>query len=318
MHLIIKATLKCNFNCTFCSAGLLKSSKITEHLDDRIKERVLKLKPDSITVAGGDPLLAKPTFFHELLAITGCPIGIVSNLKDFYLYPYKWRKLFMDPRISVCTSFQYGNARKWDKDTVYNEEKFIEVETLFNKEVGYTPSFIAVISKENEDRAIDHLLLAKKLGTKCRLNGLNAVGKSSSYYPRYKMIDIWNQIFERGLQEYCMEIEPFKKGNCPFDSNYLCQSTIRSCWIDDKDELIYGNCEDLTCKGIRLQDPEEDRPIPKRMLPKSFINKDCKLCPLCALCNSCYANQLQAFNVPEYCEEMKKRIPIIKKWGWKI
>lgn len=318
MHLIIKATLDCNFSCTFCSAGLLKSLHKPTRVDDRIKERISVLEPDSITVAGGDPLMVEPSYYEDLLSCIKCPIGLVSNLKDFYLNPDKWVPTLSNPRIGVTTSFQYGNARKWDRNTVYTEDKFIEVMNLFKDKIGYMPSFIAVISEENEARALDHLLLAKRLGTKCRLNGQNAVGKSSTYYPRYKMIDIWANIFEQGLQDYCMEIEPFKQGNCAFDSQYLCQSTIRSCWVNSHNEFVYGNCEDLTCQGIRLQDPKEEKPEPKRALPKKFINENCKLCELCALCNSCYSNQIQAFKCPEYCDEMKKRIEKVKKWKWKI
>lgn len=50
--------------------------------------------------------MASPKFFEELLSTTSCPIGIVSNLKGFYLSPNKWKEILSNERIKVATSFQ--------------------------------------------------------------------------------------------------------------------------------------------------------------------------------------------------------------------
>mgnify|MGYP003186119236 CR=1 FL=1 len=316
MHLIIKGTLQCNFACSFCSAGYLKSG-FTSELSPKIKEVITRLNPDSIGISGGDPLMCSPKFFEDLLAFTTCPISLVSNLKGFYLSPNKWKHLLLDSRISVCTSFQYGNGRKWDKNTVYTEDIFRAVMRKFKEEIGYVPPFISVINKGNEEQALKHLLLAKELGTVCRLNGMNCSGISIDYYPRYKMVDIWNQIYEQGLEQYLMEVVPLYRGNCELNTNLLCQSTIRTCWVDMEGNLIYGQCEDLTAQGQRLP-LEETKPLPIMEAPKEYINSKCKYCELCNFCNACELNRKQAINCPEYCEEMLKRKEIIIKRGWAI
>lgn len=69
----------------------------------------------------------------------------------------------------------------------------------FKDYVGYVPMFISVINAENEDKALDHVLLAKDLGTQCKLNPVLPYGISAEAYPKYKMVDIWLKIQELGL-----------------------------------------------------------------------------------------------------------------------
>lgn len=316
MHLIIKGTLQCNFACSFCSAGYLKSG-FTSELSPKIREVISKLNPDSIGISGGDPLMASPKFFEELLSNTSCPIGIVSNLKGFYLSPNKWKEILSNERIKVATSFQYGNERKWDKNTVYTEELFRAVVGKFKEYFGYVPPFISVINEKNANMALDHLYLAKDLGTTCRLNGMNCSGISNNYFPRYKMVDVWNQVFENNLQKYLMPVSPFFRGNCEFNTNLLCHSTIRTCWVDLSGRLVYGYCEDLTGQGEEFPFPEE-RPLPVREKPSSYINNRCQYCELCNFCNACELNRKQAINCKNYCEEMLKRKDVIIRRGWVI
>jgi len=124
MELIIKPTGICNFACSFCSAGYLP---IIEKRLSRVPEKIIDVirttEPTNLIVTGGDALMVEPEYYYHLHEITDCQISITTNLKDFYLHPEKWIKLFKEDWFGITTSFQYGSGRKWDKDTIYTEDR---------------------------------------------------------------------------------------------------------------------------------------------------------------------------------------------------
>ena len=319
MFLLIKPTSRCNFNCNFCSAKNLQI-KHYDKVPEIIKDRIKVLDPDWIIITGGDPLMVSPKYYEELLSITKCQISLTTNLKDFYLNPDKWVDLFKNPRIAICTSFQYGTGRLWDKNTPYTEDQFKKVMFLFKEKVGYMPNFISVITKENEDRALDHLYLAKELNTQCRLNGVFSFGASNEYYPRYKMVDLWLKIKELNLEQYYIDNNFFSEGTCNLNTNLLCTSTIRACWVKQDTTLEYGTCEDLLIEGYSKIPLDKNRPIPKvQDIPyNELINDKCLSCELYRFCNACKINRIMAKSCPNYCEKMLKRKEKILKSGWKI
>lgn len=319
MELIVKPTGRCNFACSFCMSGKMASNiKHFEHVPPELKKTIDVLKPSLIIFNGGDPLLSGPQYFEEILEYCDSNIGIVTNLKDFWINPRRWEKLFNNNRVSVTTSFQYGPGRKWSDSEVYSEEMFIKVGNKFKEVVGYFPYFISVISEDNEDRAIDHVLLAKRLGTECKLNGMLALGLADNTYPKYKMIDIWLKIKELGLEKYASNYIQFYKGGCSFNTCMMCNSTIRVFWIDNENKVHYSNCDNCSTLGAQIPfDEVAPEPIPSKLDPKLFINgAKCFSCKLCRFCNACNATREANRNVPNYCEEMKKRIPKIIEAGW--
>ena len=318
MELIIKPTGRCNFNCSFCSANLL-NIKHNEHVPDKLKEIIKTLKPDDIIFTGGDPLMVSPSYYNEILSLGNYTISLTSNLKDFYLNTQKWYDVLKNPRVNICTSFQYGNGRKWDKNTIYTEEMFINVMNKFNDTIGYMPPFIAIISEENENMALNHLLLAKKLNTKCKMNPLLPLGLSKEFYPLYKMIDIWMSIYEKNLEKYWDNDKQFIYGACNFNTNLLCESSIRSVWINDKEEIVYSNCEDCAVNGYTIP-LDKDKPEQKEIQinVNNIISKKCLCCPLFRLCNGCKSLRNINKMTENHCEEMLKRLDKIKKMGWKL
>lgn len=318
MELIIKPTSRCNFNCTFCSAGLL-NIKHSEKVSEKLKEVLNILKPDTLIFTGGDPLMVSPKYYEEILSLGDWHLSFTTNLKDFYLQPDKWTPLFKNPRVGITTSFQYGDERRWDKNTPYTEEMFKKVIRLFEEKVGYVPTFISVISEKNEDKALDHIRLAKELNTQCKINGVLPMGLSDHFYPFYKMIDIWISIKESGLEEYWDNEVQFYNGGCNFNTNLMCESSIRTFWLNDKEEIQYNNCEDCASQGYRIP-LDKERPIPHQTKVDNYdvVTKECLFCPLHHLCNGC--KSLRNINklTPNHCEEMKKRMDKIKEMGWKI
>ena len=318
MELIIKPTSRCNFNCTFCSANLL-NIKHSTNVSDKLKNVLNTLKPDTLIFTGGDPLMVSPKYYEEILSLGDWHISFTTNLKDFYLHPDKWVDLFRNTRLGITTSFQYGDERRWDKNTPYSEEMFIKVIKLFEEKIGYTPTFISVISEYNEDRALDHLLLAKKLNTQCKINGVLPMGLSKDFYPLYKMIDIWLSIKENGLEEYWDNEIQFYNGGCNFNTNLMCESSIRTFWLNDKEEIQYNNCEDCASQGHRIP-LDIYRPIPKesKINVNDMVCDNCLMCPLYRLCNGCKSMRKINKLTPNHCEEMRKRLDKIKEMGWKI
>lgn len=320
MILLIKPTSACNFCCDFCSIKDLKIKMQRKHVPQQIKDLIKKLKPDWISVTGGEPLTQEPSYFYELLDLIDGEVAMTSNLKYFYENPDKWVPLFKNPRITVCTSFQYGNGRKWDKNTPFTEEKFSEIIKLYEEKVGREPpQFIAVITEENYDRALDHLYLAKKLNTRCKLNRvLSLGGAKDDYFPFAKMIDLYYEIKKRGLDPWYADIDSFQFGTCNINTNLLCDSTTRATWVKQDGTLEYGNCEDLLASGMSKRDINEERPnqLPTELNPEVLISKNCLTCELCKLCNACEANRFCNKKDPNHCQEMLKRMDKIKEMKW--
>lgn len=318
MELIIKATGRCNFKCDFCSAGKSDIQHQT-YLHEAIKKQISILKPSSLIINGGEPLLAGKSYFEELLNASQCHIAIISNLKAFEEAPEYWTPLFLNPRISVVTSFQFGNRRKINDDVVYTEQHFKKVCSLFKEKVGYVPMFISVISAENEKLALDHIKLARELGTICKLNPLLPLGISAEHYPLYKMMDIWLEINEKGLEKYTDASVQFFFGGCQFNTSLYCQSTIRAIYVDCNGKIRYSNCDNKIMEKEYIE-LEESTPIhcQKSIAPRQMISKKCLSCELCRLCNACDITRELSKRDKDYCVEMTKRKQRILKTGWKI
>lgn len=318
MELIIKTTGRCNFACDFCLAGKADIMHL-EHIPQDLKDIIFTLKPSALIMNGGEPLLSGRDFFFELLDCYAGHVAIVSNLKDFFKRPEYWTELFKHPRVSVTTSFQFGTGRRWDNDTIYDVDMFKTVMMEFKNRIGYIPMFISVISKDNENVAMDHVYLAKELGTVCKLNPMLPLGKSSYTYPFYRMIDIWLEIKKLGLENYTDCNVQFYNGGCAFNTCLLCNSTIRVAFIDGKGNVKYSNCESKAMLG-RYIDMDETPPAPEKKMirPTEYINKECIGCKLCRLCNGCDISRELNKKDPMHCVEMKKRESDILKMGWFI
>lgn len=322
MELIIKTTGACNMACKFCAASNLRTYE-QKKMDPRIIDVIDNIKPNGIIVTGGDSLCCSPDWYLELFErFTDIQVDFVTNLKEFYLNTDIWSEIFRRNNIRVCTSFNYGNTRMWDKDTVYDEVMFRKVMNLFGERIGWLPMFISVIDYDNEWSINKTIELAKNLGTQCRLNNAMKLGRQGIYYPRARMFEHWIKIIENGDEEFeinCMERD---KGICPFNTSLLCKSTIRSLYIDENNRLRYQNCED------RLNNLEKDIPLdiglvkPKeeRIPLENTINPEkCQYCELYNLCNACETNREQAKKyAPEYCSLMLKNKDRIIKAGWKL
>lgn len=320
MELIIKPTGLCNFNCKFCSAhGMDIQHPVDGHVPQQIKDLILKLKPNGLIITGGEPLMVDPQYYYELHEIGKCPIAPTTNLKDFYLNPDKWTPLFKEDWFNVTTSFNYGSTRKWDPNTIYTEHDFIHVLALYRAQTGKSiDSFIAVIDESNEETAHDHVSLAKDLHCKVRLNGAIAAGRQGKTYPRYKMMEIYLEIIEAGLDQYECNCSERTLGKCPWNINSVCQNCIRCCYVDHSGKLHVGTCDERMSMGIELP---EDKIIPSSCEARSldiheYIKPECAYCELCRLCNGCHTMREESKKDPNYCDEMKKLEDAIIASGW--
>lgn len=321
MNLVIKPTEACNFSCSFCSSSNLVSDK-KSRLDLQHIYDFLKRFPDtqSIFVVGGDPLMMPVDYYFAILKYiedNNLPtkISFTTNLWDFYKHPDKWNQLFAHPKMEIGTSFQYGDGRQIKPGVVFTEEKFIEIYNLFKK---YHPnkslSFLAVIDESNQSKAIDHVLLAKKLNTQCRLVYANKSGKAGDTYPIGKMYQIYLTIWKMGLSEYeqtaysiAETMNGFNVG-CPLSRS--CDSFMRSLNPDGR----YFSCGPLN------DDLDKDNEIdfksemngafhtPIQSSKYQFLKPECFGCKMFSLCNGCrkHIKDLQLTNkVEENCKAMK-------------
>ena len=307
--------------CDFCAAAGIKTYD-KNHVDPKILKIIDTIDPDCLIFTGGDPLCVEPEYYLDLIKkYPNKLIDMTTNLKDFYYNPDKWLPILKHPNVSICTSFNFGSTRKWSKDEVYTELKFIEVMYKFKKLVGYMPPFIAVMDKNNIDTALDTVNLAVKLNTKCRINNAMKMGRQGIYYPRYKVFEKWLEIIESGLENYEITCLERKKGKCPINSSLICSSTIRAVYVNNNGSVVYNNCEDklnLDLKNIEL-DKEKIVPRQNKINHKDVINESCPYCELFNICNGCSTNREQAKKYcPEYCSEMLKLKDRIIQAKWKL
>lgn len=315
MDLIIRVTGKCNFDCTFCSAGNLNIGHPANGVPDQIKDVINTIHPSEIVISGGEPLLVGPDYYWELLDIGKCRVSITSNLKDFYFNPDIWVKLFQHPMIGLTTSFNYGDARRWDPNTVYDEEKFIEVYKLFEEKVGKSIPFIAVIDENNEDTVIKTVQLAKRLGTSVRINNALKQGRCGKTYPRYKLFKKYIEIVEAGLSDYEVYCKNKGVSACPLNMQMLCKSSIRTCYVDKDNKLHYYGCSDSYDEiPLNYYDDINLKPHPCYPGINECVNSKCMSCELYSLCNSCDTQKNEY--PPEHCDEMQKLKAKLIKQGW--
>lgn len=319
MELIIKPTGKCNFMCSFCSSSGIVTNDDNRHVHPKLIELINKIKPKMLLINGGDPLLMDPLWYYEMYEITNIPMSLTSNMKDFYLNPDKWAKLLNEPWITIGTSFQYGSGRMWDANTVFNEEMFVKVVEKYHEYIhkGNLP-FIAVIDENNEHLAMEHVLLAKRLGTTVKMNNAIPVGRCDKWYPRYKMFQIYIDIIKNGLEIYEANCRERSIPSCPRNTFSQCNKHIRSCFVDSNGNLHVSNCDEFLVQGEEYTTEGEitGESIPDKINPAEYIREECSYCSLCRLCNGCNLNRKYAKLDPNYCDEMKKLEDDIFEYGW--
>jgi radical SAM protein with 4Fe4S-binding SPASM domain len=320
MELILKPTELCNFKCSFCSSTKLVEQKTTLLDLEKVFEFLIRFpNTTTIIVNGGDPLMVKPSYYWDIIKFLDdkkmkTTLAFTTNLWDFYVRPEKWEDLFHHERVGVTTSFNYGNTRLITTDRVFTEDIFWKVSDLFLEKIGYRPDFISVINDENEDTAIDNVLLAKKMGVECKLNYAMASGEESTPYQLSKIYKIYIQISELGLTEWEFNTKQMIKrltGNatmCP--QNRDCDATIR-CLQPEGDYYSCGAFGDDKKYPINFKNEMNgsDKILPLREDPEIAMLKDeCLTCEMFSICNGCkktVKDLKDAQMVPSHCSLMK-------------
>lgn len=329
MDLIIKPTQACNFKCTFCSSNNITNGCSLLSLET-VFNFLTKYKTDYIIVNGGDPLMVPPEYYYKIIEFINknkldTKITITSNLWDFFVHPDKWTDLFNHPIFSVCTSFQYGNARLKGDGTPFSEEDFMKIFYLFLEKTGRRLSFISVTTEENENRVIDTVLLAKDLGTTCKINPALQSGRTSRYYPKHKMLQHYYNILCLGLKDYEFNTKAIfdhvvfgKNDCCPYTRD--CLNNIRamnpegvthSCGAFNDDYYLRKSKKEKTYSI----DNNEHLDLKKDF---NFLKQECLSCKHFLYCNSCYKtiSDIKMNNDVEiHCSEVKK---VFKQWEQKF
>ena len=337
MELIVKPTERCNFKCTFCSSTKIADSKSVELEHEKIFT-FLKRFPhtNTIIVNGGDPLMMKPSYYWKIIKYLednnlDTTISLTTNLWPFYTKPSKWLSLFQHPRVGVCTSFQYGGGRLKGDFTEFSEKDFWNVSDKMLDLVGYRPDFISVITKENEDRAIDNVLLAKEMGVVCKLNYAVASGPEIKFLNGIKMglenytylladiYEIYLKIYKQGLADWEYNTTQLLKrfsSNTTCPQNRRCDSNIRnlnpggdyySCGAfgDDKEYEIDFDKE--------MNQSKVETPL-QNSIELLSLKQACFTCPMFKICNGCKKtiSDIKRLNLVEiHCKKMKKLAPEI-------
>ena len=330
MDLIIKPTEVCNFKCSFCSSTKI-SADHTSQLDLDTVFRFLKRYPttNTIIVNGGDPLMMSPAYYWRLLKHIEdnnypTTISLTTNLWPFYKNVDKWKPLFLHPRVGIATSFQYGGGRLKGDYSVFTEEDFWNVSNTMLEHIGYRPTFIAVITEENEDTVLQTVQLAKKMDVVCKVNYAMASGDQSQPYRLSKIYEKYVDIWKAGLAPWEHNTQQMmirlKGANTICPQSRTCDSSIRninpegdyySCgsFGDDRDKPIDFEYEMAGGFSTPLTDD----------LNLLSLKKACFSCPMFEICNGCRKTIKDLKNagmVEEHCRHMKQLAPeIIKSNG---
>lgn len=325
MDLIIKPTEVCNFKCTFCSSTKI-SEDHTSQLDLEKVFRFLKRYPytNTIIVNGGDPLMMNPSYYWRLIKHLEdndypATISLTTNLWPFYKNVAKWKPLFLHPRVGVATSFQYGNGRLKGDYTVFTEEDFWNASDAMLEHIGYRPSFLAVITEENEDTVIQTVELAKRMSVVCKVNYAMASGDQDKPYRLSKIYEKYVEIWKAGLAPWehntQQMLKRLKGENTICPQSRTCDSNIRninpegdyySCgsFGDDRDKPIDFEYEMAGGFSTPLTDD----------LNLLSLKKSCFTCPMFEICNGCRktVKDLKNFGmVEDHCKHMKQLAPEI-------
>ena len=330
MELIIKPTERCNFKCTFCSSTSITDDKSAE-LDHEYIFRFLQRYPqtNTIIVNGGDPLMMDPDYYWKIIEYLDennlpATISFTTNLWPFYKNPNKWLDLFKHERMGIATSFQYGGGRLKGDLTEFTEEDFWNVSDTMLNLVGYRPDFISVITKENEDRAIDNVILAKKMGVECKLNyafstgppvkfrGIT-MGQQGKPYMLADIYEIYVKIWQLGLTEWEYNTKQMIKRlgglstTCPQNRN--CDSEIRTLQPSG-DYYSCGAFGDDKQYSINFETEMSGKKVfpTKYELELQSLKQSCYSCPMFQICNGCKKTikDLKDHDLVEtHCSKMK-------------
>lgn len=240
-------------------------------------------------------------------------VSFTTNLWNFYNDPDKWTELFRHPRMGICTSFQYGDKRKINKNRVYTEKDFIAVSDLFLERVGYRPDFIAVVDEDNLHRCLDMVRLAKYLGVEAKLNYASASGYQNQPLPLSKIYEQYIKIYKEGLWQWEYNtkrmVEKLKglQTPCPLLRN--CDEHIRVIHPDGKYFSCGSIADDLEYE-IDFK-AEMTGPIAKPLQSDPYLNalkEECYSCPMFQICNGCkkHIKDLKRSDMVEtHCSKMK-------------
>ena len=324
--LIIKPTELCNFKCTFCSSTDISEDK-AKTLDLQLVFDFLTHYPNTTTIIvnGGDPLMVPPSYYWDILDFLDthnmpATLSFTTNLWAFFKKPEMWSELFKHPRVGVTTSFNYGDTRRITKTRVYTEDVFWQVSDMFLEHVGYRPDFISVITEENEDTAIDNVLLAKQMDVECKLNYAMASGEQGQPYQLSKIYNIYVQLYKQGLTQWEYNTKQMiqrmtgQTTTCP--QSRTCDTYIRALnpggdyytcgsFGDDRTHAISYTGEIYEGKHFT---PLNDDPS------LLSLKNECLSCPMFSICNGCrktVKDMKDSGIVESHCTLMKSIAPDI-------
>lgn len=309
MDLIIKPTELCNFKCTFCSSTYITENKTSELNHDYIF-RFLERYPETntIIVNGGDPLMMKPSYYWKIIEWLdkndySTTISFTTNLWPFYKNVNKWKDLFLNPRVGVTTSFQYGGGRLKGDLTEFSEEDFWKVSDTMLDHIGYRPDFISVITKENEKAAIKNVELAKKMNVECKLNyALSSgppikfkniiMGQQGKPYLLSDIYEIYIKIYKMDLWRWeyntkqMMQRLKSNRTTCPQNRN--CDESIRTLQPSG-DYYSCGAFGDDRSHSIDFEEEMKGKKvfILQQDISLLSLKQSCFTCPMFKICNGC-------------------------------
>ena len=326
MDLIIKPTQRCNFSCTYCSSTeIAVSNRKTDDLEVAKVIKFLTRFPDTtnIIVNGGDPLVVELNYYEEILEHIkahnlGTSLHFCTNLWDFYKKPEKWKKLFLDKKVKVGTSFNFGESRQITPGRILTKNIFLDIIYKFEKEIGYKPDFIAVVTDENFETGIENVRLAKELGVQCKLNYEMKSGRSNKGLAIGKMYNLYLDIYQEGLAEFEFNTEQMIKklrGEGPIlcPQTRSCDEGIRNLQPTSESGYFYSSCGafgDDQLYGIDFElEMSGGLETPLQKSPElQYQKEECLSCINFSICNGCYKtvrDHRESNLVEESCLQMK-------------
>ena len=195
---------------------------------------------------------------------------------------------------------------------------------------GYRPSFISVITDENEKDAIKNVELAKRMGVECKLNYAFSsgppvkfknivMGQEGKPYLLANIYEIYVEIWKRGLTEWEYNTKQMVKRlrgartTCP--QNRDCDSGIRT--LQPSGDYYscgaFGDDREYSINFKEEMNGPKVFPI-KNIVELQTMTDSCYECPMFEICNGCKKTikDHKIYNIATaHCKKMKTLAPDI-------
>jgi MoaA/NifB/PqqE/SkfB family radical SAM enzyme len=309
---ILKPTGLCNAACTFCYAtDFVKKAKSTDYFSDEYKKYIERNNVKNIILTGGEVTLLRNflTEICEYCTTKNISISLVSNMIDIIKDFSYWEGFFKKyDKLHLTASYQIDLARRNKNNQNISQSEFLSFVKWYRTEIKKRLLVISVVNDDNENSALDNVLLAKEHDYVVSLERQIKIGRASSEYLYPKYYRLLSKIIDLGLWEYekhtasLVEKGLYHQKYC----NFFCKVPVPVIYTNNNNELVETCCDQISTTSYSLED----------YMKTSALQKECLLCKYYNMCQGCHITRKslqqcienKKITLDDYCEDVKSSL----------